>query len=137
MRVAEKRAERTERKFERRRSRAERSERKERTLQVRVEDTLFSAVKEASERSGRTISDEVRACLAEHYDVLPLLPPIIGWQPFNLAGPAACEGCRATHHAGDAMFLAITRDERERLLVCPACKTRSEQAEQKKESTST
>jgi len=119
---------RDERRWQRRRARAEDKERKERTLQVRLEEALFRAVKEASERSGRTISDEVRALLAEHYEVLPPLPAIIGWQPFELATPAACESCRANHHVGDAMFLAITRDERERLVVCPGCKARVEKS---------
>jgi hypothetical protein len=124
--TATRRVTRDERRWQRRKVRAEAKERKERTLQVRIEETLFAAVKDAAERSGRTVSDEVRACLAEHYDVVPALPSIIGWQPFNLAAAAGCESCRATHHAGDAMFLAITREERERLLVCPACKARVE-----------
>ena len=117
---------REDRRWQRRRARAEDKERKERTLQVRVEEALFSAVKDACERSGRTISDEVRALLAQHYEVLPPLPAILGWQPFELATPATCESCRAHHHVGDAMFLAVTREERERMVVCPGCKARVE-----------
>jgi hypothetical protein len=107
----------------------------EHTLQVRVPADLFAAVAGSAGRHGRTLSDEVRACLEEHYDIVPPLPAIIGWQPFTLAAPAGCEGCHAVHHLGDSMFVAITRDNRDRLLLCAACKARAEARPQPVEQT--
>ena len=120
------RARRRARELRRRERRRAASLRKERTLQIRVSGELFEAVARGAEGHGRTISEEVRACLEAHYDVLPPLPPIIGWQPFTLAAAAGCEGCRAVHHAGDAMFVAITHGDRARLLLCGPCKARVE-----------
>jgi hypothetical protein len=54
------------------------------------------------------------------------LPPILGWQPFTLAVPAACEGCGAARQAGDAMFVGITREDPMRLVVCAGCKAPAE-----------
>ena len=100
--------------------------RKERTLQVRVPEDVFQAVKASAAERERTVSDEVRALLASHYEIRPPLPAILGWQPFTLAVPAACEGCGAARQAGDAMFVGITREDPMRLVVCAECRAPAE-----------
>jgi hypothetical protein len=96
---------------------------------VRIPEDIFQAVKAHAGQHERTISDEVRALLAAHYEIQPVMPPlpaILGWQPFTLAAPAACEGCGAARQSGDAMFVGITREDPMRLVVCADCKLRAE-----------
>jgi hypothetical protein len=61
--------------------------RKEQTLRVRLSGEAFDAIAKSAERSGRTISEEVRAVIGERYGV---------------ARPLDCPDCRARAEASAA-----------------------------------